>query len=67
MLFFNRSQPPHPDHTNVEISGRGWYRYSHEKWHRYEPTGFDPDARWLSDRKLLEFVVDAAVAARGKK
>jgi len=69
MLFFNRNQPPHPDYTNVEISGRGWYKYSCQrgKWHRYKPTGFDLDARWLSDRKLLEFAVDAVIAARGRK
>jgi len=68
LLFINRKRPPHPDYTNVEAAGAGWYKWKSGKWQRCAvPREYDANARWLSDRKLLDFVVDAAVAARGKK
>jgi hypothetical protein len=67
MLFINRKRPPHPDYTNVERSGRGWYHYRNGKWRRYDWTTFDPDAKYLTDSKLFDLAVDAVVVARGKK
>ena len=61
--LFNQA-PPHPDFTNVEPAGRGWYVYSQKKWRRYEVNGYNPEAKWLSANRLLELELDAQIAAR---
>jgi hypothetical protein len=70
--FFNKI-PPAPSYHNVIPTGRGWYRWSRDtlfgphKWRRCEVRGFDPAARWLSDQRLLDFVLDAIRANRGMR
>jgi len=59
--------PPPPSYLNVIPEGRGWYRYSRGKWRRCEARGLDVRARWLSDNRLLEFVLDAVIAVKGKQ
>lgn len=61
--------PPSPSFENVIPAGAGWYKWSRSKgkWRRCEVRGFDPEARWLSHSRLLDFALDAIIALKGRK
>mgnify|MGYP001595230116 CR=1 FL=1 len=70
-LFYKA--PPHPDFSNVEPAGTGWYKYSRDslfgpgKWRRVEGLkAYDPGAKWLDGNRLKELALDAAISARRK-